>query len=65
VRVVGVATALANQRALSAYARVDLQPYRDFSELGEEYRYFTMSLDDDVQPVAPEGRSAGKPAPRP
>ena len=46
VRLVGVATALANTRALAAYARAGLEPFRDFAELGEQYRYFTKRLDD-------------------
>lgn len=60
VRLVGVAAALANQRALHAYAKVDFRSYRDFFELGENYRYFTKDLDDAVQPVAPAGCAAGK-----
>lgn len=43
---VGVATATANRRAMSAYAKVGLQPYRDFVELGERYRYFIKHLPD-------------------
>lgn len=46
VRLVGLATAHANERAISAYAKVGLRPYRDFVELGERYRYFTKSLSD-------------------
>ena len=46
VRLVGLATALANKRAMTAYAKVGLQPFRDFVELGEQYRYFTKSLTD-------------------
>jgi hypothetical protein len=44
-RLAGAATCLANRRALSAFAKTGLLPYRDFFELGEEYRYFTIRLD--------------------
>lgn len=44
-RLAGAATCLANRRALSAFAKAGLLPYRDFFELGEEYRYFTIRLD--------------------
>ncbi|MCC6608382.1 MAG: GNAT family N-acetyltransferase [Burkholderiales bacterium] len=43
---VGLATALANQRAISAYAKAGMHPFRDFVELGEQYRYFTRRLID-------------------
>jgi len=46
VRLVGLATAFANKRAMTEYAKVGLQPFRDFVELGEQYRYFTKSLTD-------------------
>jgi RimJ/RimL family protein N-acetyltransferase len=46
VGLVGLATALANQRAMAAYAKVGLRPYRDFVELREQYRYFTKRLTD-------------------
>lgn len=46
VRLVGVATSLANQRALAAFPKVNLQPYRDYFEMGEDYRYFTKQLND-------------------
>lgn len=46
VRLVGLATELANQRAMTANAKVGLRPFRDFVELGEQYRYFTKSLAD-------------------
>ncbi|WP_181358873.1 GNAT family N-acetyltransferase [Pseudothauera lacus] len=52
VKLVGVATALGNSHALAAYARVGLQPYRDFFELGEDYRYLTRHLDNPGQPSA-------------
>lgn len=51
VRVVGMAAAVANARALRAYAKVGFRPYRDFVELGEHYRYLTCDLGD-----APPGR---------
>ncbi len=41
---VGVASALANRRALVAWAKAGLQPYRDFDEGGERYRYLTRRL---------------------
>ena len=44
VRLVGLGTALANERAIAAYPKAALQPYRDFVESGEPYRYFTRSL---------------------
>lgn len=43
---VGLGTALANRRAMSAYAKVGLRPFRDFVELGEQYRYFIKRLAD-------------------
>lgn len=43
---VGLATALTNQRAMSAYPKVGLRPFRDFVELGEQYRYFVKQLTD-------------------
>jgi len=46
VVLVGLATALANHRAISACAKVGLRPFRDFVELGEQYRYFTRRLTD-------------------
>lgn len=46
VPMVGVATALSNQRALRAFAKADLLPYRDFIEMGEGYRYLTKQLND-------------------
>ena len=33
-------------RAMSSYAKVGLQPYCDFVELGEQYRYFIKHLPD-------------------
>lgn len=44
VKVVGLAASLANPRALAAFAKVGLLPFRDFVERGERYRYFTLSL---------------------
>lgn len=46
VRDVGLVAAVANTRALRAYAKVGLRPFRDFIERGERYRYFTRSLKD-------------------
>ncbi len=46
VALVGVATALANRHALAAYGKAGMRPYRDFFEAGEDYRYFTLRLDD-------------------
>jgi aminoglycoside 6'-N-acetyltransferase len=54
VSVVGVAAAAANQRALNAYAKVGLQPFQDFFERGELYRYFTKKLIDTAQQGAPD-----------
>lgn len=47
VSVVGVATAVANRRALSAYEKAGLHPFRDFFERGELYRYLKKQLDRD------------------
>ena len=49
IAVVGVAAAVANQRALSAYAKVGLRPFQDFFERGELYRYFTKKLIDTAR----------------
>lgn len=46
VRWVGLATAHANGRAMAAFQKARLRPYRDFVELGEGYRYFTLCLSD-------------------
>jgi RimJ/RimL family protein N-acetyltransferase len=46
VKLVGVAAAVSNRRALGAYAVVGLRPFRDFVEHNEQYRYFTKSLQD-------------------
>lgn len=48
--VVGVATAVANQRASSAYVQAGLRPFRDFLEQGERYRYFTKRLLETARP---------------
>lgn len=56
ISLVGLATAISNQRALRAFAKAGLEPYRDFQEMGEDYRYFTRQLDNSDPPVAPEGR---------
>lgn len=50
VALVGVATALANRRALRAFAKAQLQPYRDFVEQSEDYRYLTRWLNDPAPP---------------
>jgi len=47
----GVATELANRRAMSAYAKVGLVPFRDFVEVGTNFRYFTKCLTDAESPV--------------
>ena len=46
VRAVSIATALENERALAAYAKVGVLPFREFVEGGRRYRYFTRRLDD-------------------
>ncbi len=46
VAIAGVATELANQRAMSAYAKVGLVPFRDFVEVGKKFRYLTKCLTD-------------------
>jgi aminoglycoside 6'-N-acetyltransferase len=47
VRLVGMGAAKANEPALVAYVRAGFEPYRDFEEDGEGYRYFTCDLTDD------------------
>ena len=47
VRLVGMGAAKANEPALVAYLRAGFEPYRDFEEDGEGYRYFTRSLLED------------------
>lgn len=44
VPLAGLAGAVANGRAMSAYKKAGLAPFRDFFECGETYRYFTISL---------------------
>ncbi|ANV85180.1 hypothetical protein AWQ21_12825 [Picosynechococcus sp. PCC 7003] len=44
VTLVGLAGAIANGRAMKAYQKAGLMPFRDFFENGEWYRYFTISL---------------------
>jgi aminoglycoside 6'-N-acetyltransferase len=44
VPLVGLATSVANTRALAAFEQVGLVPYRDFLEAGGQYRYFTKRL---------------------
>jgi hypothetical protein len=48
VRLVGMAAAVANERAVGACTKAGLQPYRDFMERGETYRYFTKRLDQSL-----------------
>jgi len=48
VMLVGLATAVANTRALTAFHKAGLVPYRDFVEAGDQYRYFTKRLDRAV-----------------
>lgn len=44
VRFAGLGSALANRRALRAWVKAGLRPFRDFAEQGERYRYFVISL---------------------
>jgi aminoglycoside 6'-N-acetyltransferase len=44
VSLVGVAAAVSNKRALKAYEKVGLRPFRDFIERGDRYRYLTKKL---------------------
>jgi aminoglycoside 6'-N-acetyltransferase len=48
VRLVGMGAAKANEPALVAYVRAGFEPYRDFEEDGEGYRYFTRELVEDA-----------------
>lgn len=48
VRLVGLAGAIENRRAMGAYARAGLRPHRDFTEGGEAYRYFTARLAEEA-----------------
>lgn len=41
---VGIATAVANEQALRAYAKAGFIPWRDFIEAGELHRYLTRDL---------------------
>jgi len=45
VRLVGLAAAVANTRALRAYEKAGFRPYRDFQEAGEDCRYLVQRLD--------------------
>jgi aminoglycoside 6'-N-acetyltransferase len=49
VSLVGLAGAVANNRAMRAYEKAGLFPYRDFFENGEDYRYFTIDLTSSAQ----------------
>jgi hypothetical protein len=53
VSLVGLASAVANDRAMRAYEKAGLLPYRDFCENGEVYRYFTIDLTLTAQQGAP------------
>lgn len=41
---VGIATAVANPRAVRAYEKAGFRPFRTFREGGEDYRYLVQSL---------------------
>jgi hypothetical protein len=53
----GVAGAIANTRAMCAYKKAGLKPFRDFFECGEKYRYFTIALNTPAQRNNIPGRS--------
>lgn len=44
VQVVGMATCVANERALRAYDKAGFRVFRDFHEAGEQMRYFVQDL---------------------
>ena len=44
VQIVGLAAAVGNTRALRAYEKAGFQPFRDFREGGQDYRYFIRAL---------------------
>ncbi|MFZ5786023.1 MAG: GNAT family N-acetyltransferase [Acidobacteriota bacterium] len=44
VRAAGLATAVANERALRAFEKAGFRPYRDFREGGCEFRYLIQTL---------------------
>jgi aminoglycoside 6'-N-acetyltransferase len=48
VHLVGLAGAVANVRALKAYAKAGFQPFRDFREAGEDMRYLVQILNAAV-----------------
>jgi len=48
VRVVGLATAVANLRALGAYDKAGFRPFRDFQEAGQDMRYLVQNLNAAV-----------------
>lgn len=48
VRVVGLAAAIANRRALKAYEKAGFRPFRDFAEAGQDMRYFVRTLNAAV-----------------
>jgi aminoglycoside 6'-N-acetyltransferase len=50
VRLVGIAAAMANRRAMRAYEKAGFHPFRDFQEGGDDYRYLLQTLDPAVEP---------------
>ena len=44
VRVVGLAAAIANRRALKAYEKAGFRPFRDFEEAGQDMRYLVRTV---------------------
>lgn len=48
VRIVGLAAATANLRALKAYEKAGFRPVRDFREGGQDMRYLVQTLDAAV-----------------
>lgn len=48
VRVVGLAAAVANRRALRAYEKAGFRPFRDFQEAGQDMRYLVQTLNAAV-----------------
>jgi len=43
-RAAGLATAVANERALRAFHKAGFRPFRDFSEAGQRFRYLVRDL---------------------
>lgn len=48
VKVVGLATSVANSRALKAYEKAGFRAFRDFHEAGDEMRYLVQQLSTAV-----------------